>query len=133
MSDPLHVNVGSKESGVFVSVLDSTRLMTSCLTHGNQQILAEEKTEGKEGARREKEGKEGEKGGSKGRRWKQRQQDRSRIEAARDDRSALTTEERTHSSTAGVVRGRGRAQAAGEGAANPEVGAVSAGGTRTSA
>lgn len=129
MSDPVHVNVGSKESGVLVSVLGSTRLMTSCLTHGNQQILAEEKTEGKEGARREKEGKEGEKGGSKGRRWKQRQQDRSRIEAARDDRSALTT----HSSTAGVVRGRGRAQAAGEGAANPEVGAVSAGGTRTSA
>ena len=63
---------------------------------GTQQILPEEKTEGKEGARREKEGKEGEKGGSKGRRWKQRQQDRSRIEAARDDRSFLTTgEERT--------------------------------------
>lgn len=57
----------------------------------------------------------------------------ARIEAARDDRSALTTgEERTCSSTAGVIRDRGHAQAAGGGDVNPDVGAVSAGGRRAS-
>ena len=109
MSDPLHVNVGSKESGVLVSVLDSTRLMTSCLTHGRYSTNTPGGEDRREGGSEEGEGRKGRREGRQ-----QRPQVETKAARSEQDRGSKGRQElpdhrrRAHSSTAGVIRGRGQ-------------------------